>query len=152
MGSRELVGDARMYPIRGQVFRVKAPWVKHFYYDTQNVAYVIPGADNVTLGGTMLVDDEDTVVRVETRDEILKNCCTLVPSLAKAEFQWDWVGQRPARPTPRIEAQIERINGKAQKVVHNYGHGAAGITLSWGSAVHATNLLKALLNSTTAKL
>ncbi|CAH1800031.1 unnamed protein product [Owenia fusiformis] len=152
LGSRELVGDAKTYPIRGQVIRVKAPWVKHFYYDTQNVVYVIPGVDNVTLGGTKLVGDEDKVVRVETRDEILQNCCTLVPSLAKADFQWDWVGQRPGRSTARVEAQIVNINGKAQKVVHNYGHGAVGITLSWGSAVHATNLLKTLLSNTNAKL
>ncbi len=40
------------------------------------------------------------------------------------------VGLRPARPTVRLEA--EQAGGRP--VVHNYGHGGAGVTLSWGCA------------------
>jgi glycine/D-amino acid oxidase-like deaminating enzyme len=46
---------------------------------------------------------------------------------------------RPFRPEgPRIEA--ERIGGKA--VVHNYGHGGSGWSLSWGSGQIAVNMAK----------
>ena len=48
------------------------------------------------------------------------------------------VGLRPYRPEGfRVEA--ERIGEKL--LVHNYGHGGAGITLSWGTASLAVDLL-----------
>jgi D-amino-acid oxidase len=43
------------------------------------------------------------------------------------------VGLRPARPALRLEA--ERIGNAT--VIHNYGHGGAGFTLSWGCAEEA---------------
>ena len=44
---------------------------------------------------------------------------------------------RPFRPAgPRLEAV--RIDGK--KVVHNYGHGGSGWSLSWGCAIEAAKL------------
>jgi glycine/D-amino acid oxidase-like deaminating enzyme len=50
------------------------------------------------------------------------------------------VGLRPFRALgPRIEA--ERIAGKA--VVHHYGHGGSGWSLSWGSAQRALALVQA---------
>ncbi|MCY4747018.1 FAD-dependent oxidoreductase [Pelomonas sp. UHG3] len=50
------------------------------------------------------------------------------------------VGIRPFRaPGPRIEAQ--RLHGKT--VVHHYGHGGSGWSLSWGSAQRALALLQA---------
>jgi D-amino-acid oxidase len=48
------------------------------------------------------------------------------------------VGLRPYRPDGfRVEA--ERIGEKL--LIHNYGHGGAGITLSWGTASLAVDLL-----------
>ena len=40
------------------------------------------------------------------------------------------VGLRPARPEVRLEAEPLRTGG----AVHDYGHGGAGVTLSWGRA------------------
>ncbi|KCZ87219.1 FAD-dependent oxidoreductase [Hyphomonas jannaschiana] len=49
------------------------------------------------------------------------------------------VGLRPFRkPGPRLEAA--RVGSK--HVVHNYGHGGGGVSLSWGVAELATNLTK----------
>src|ERR1700704_1850638 len=48
------------------------------------------------------------------------------------------VGLRPYRPEGfRVEA--ERVGEKL--LVHNYGHGGAGITLSWGTASLAVDIL-----------
>jgi len=44
------------------------------------------------------------------------------------------VGHRPYRPSGFVVRQ-ERLNDKI--VIHNYGHGGAGITLSWGSSALA---------------
>lgn len=49
------------------------------------------------------------------------------------------VGLRPFRPEGfRVEA--ERVGNKL--LVHNYGHGGAGITLSWGTAALAMDLAR----------
>jgi glycine/D-amino acid oxidase-like deaminating enzyme len=52
------------------------------------------------------------------------------------------VGLRPFRPEGfRVEA--ERVGNKL--LVHNYGHGGAGITLSWGTAALAMDLARDFL-------
>lgn len=40
-GSIKFCNDKQMIPIRGQMIRVKAPWIKHFYYTDDN-CYIIP--------------------------------------------------------------------------------------------------------------
>ena len=49
------------------------------------------------------------------------------------------VGLRPYRPSGFV-VRSERINKKT--IIHNYGHGGAGITLSWGTAKLAVDLAK----------
>ena len=46
---------------RGQVLRVKAPWVKHFYI-SDSTYYVLPQVDTAVLGGTTQKDDDNTTV------------------------------------------------------------------------------------------
>lgn len=61
----------------------------------------------------------------------------------QAEFVREWVGLRPGRPSVRLEIQPERASGlrKVMPVIHNYGHGGAGLTLSWGCAGHVLEIL-----------
>src|SRR5437016_6238121 len=47
------------------------------------------------------------------------------------------VGLRPFRPSGFV-VRAQSIDGKT--IVHNYGHGGGGITLSWGTAHLATEL------------
>jgi D-amino-acid oxidase len=49
------------------------------------------------------------------------------------------VGLRPARPTVRLEAEPAGP-GAGPPIVHNYGHGGAGVSLSWGCAHEAAAL------------
>ncbi len=49
----------------------------------------------------------------------------------------DLVGLRPFRPSGFV-VRAEQLADK--RLIHNYGHGGAGITLSWGSSRLATNL------------
>lgn len=39
------------------------------------------------------------------------------------------------------DSQYLNIPKKNFQVVHNYGHGGNGVALSWGTAVHAANLV-----------
>ncbi|XP_013382964.1 D-aspartate oxidase [Lingula anatina] len=152
IGARELLGDTVLRPMRGQVMRVKAPWIKHYYF-TDSDCYIYPCADDVVVGGVKQYDEYSTVVNERDKATILKNCLEMVPSLKDAEFKFDWVGLRPSRNPVRVEFEAIKYGDDTLKVVHNYGHGASGIGLSWGTAVEATHLvMKALGKFSTSKL
>jgi len=61
-----------------------------------------------------------------------------VPRLAGARVLRHAVGLRPARPEVRLEAETTR----STRVVHCYGHGGAGVTLSWGCADEVVGLVE----------
>jgi D-amino-acid oxidase len=52
------------------------------------------------------------------------------------------VGLRPARPSVRLEEErLAHGAGQVSRVVHCYGHGGAGVTLSWGCADEVASLV-----------
>lgn len=144
LGARELVPNdpSPVYPVRGQVTRVKANWIKHMILSPDEGNYIIPNGDEIILGGTKQMHDECSDVRQEDKDRILSGCYSLIPSLENATYVRDWVGFRPGRAKPRIE--LERADGKNSRsvVIHNYGHGGSGVTLFWGCALQVRKLLE----------
>lgn len=56
------------------------------------------------------------------------------------------VGLRPYRPSGFV-VSAERVGRKL--IVHNYGHGGAGVTLSWGTASMALDLARDFVMGTT---
>ncbi|SFB39767.1 D-amino-acid oxidase [Amycolatopsis marina] len=69
---------------------------------------------------------EETEPDQAVTESILRRCRALVPELADASVLRTKVGLRPARP----EVRLDRVDD----VIHCYGHGGAGVTLSWGCA------------------
>src|SRR5690242_20400704 len=62
----------------------------------------------------------------------------LVPvQVARDRLIREVVGLRPFRPSGFV-VRAEKLDEKT--VIHNYGHGGAGITLSWGTAQLAADL------------
>lgn len=147
--ANRLLGDEKVKPVRGQVMTVYAPWIKHFIIDfdvegKDNEAYIIPGRDCVTLGGTGQEGNWNTDVDSKDANKIFESCVKLVPSLKNAKKISDWVGLRPGRTTVRLE--IEEIHGsKKGMVIHNYGHAGSGVTLHWGCAGDTVQLVQAAL-------
>ena len=139
LGSRSLVNDELMAPIRGQIIRVEAPWLTGHY--NFNDTYIIPNPHHgtVVLGGTSQVDNWSTVVSRDDRDRIWQGCIRLMPSLAEAKVKEDWVGLRPGRRQLRIEIDKDKGN-----LVHCYGHGGAGLTLGWGCAGEVVDMLASI--------
>lgn len=144
LGAADLNGDTQMRPVRGQVVRVKAPW--QFTSLLVGGVYVIPNLSSTVLGGTSQIGDRDISIRDSDTTRILHGCNTLVPSIQNAEIIQHNVGIRPGRTKVRLEKEIVNINGKQTPIIHNYGHGGCGITLSYGCATSAAILVKEALN------
>ena len=87
----------------------------------------------MVVGGIPDVDSWDLRPDPETAAAILARATALVPGLRGAEVLAHRVGLRPARPAVRLEA-VPHPDGESGGVVHCYGHGGAGVTLSWGCA------------------
>nr|XP_033794769.1 D-aspartate oxidase [Geotrypetes seraphini] len=145
LGARTLVGDSELYPVRGQVLKVQAPWVTHFIRVGDGSTYIYPGMCSVTLGGTRQKDDWRLSVDSTTSQDILNRCCTLEPSLKKAYGITEYVGLRPTRSAIRVEKEMLLRNGSQLPVVHNYGHGGGGFSVHWGTAQEATHLVEELI-------
>ncbi|MEV4511464.1 FAD-dependent oxidoreductase [Dactylosporangium sp. NPDC049525] len=137
LAARDLAGDPAVHPARGQVVGVANPGLVTSVRDEDHPAgmtYVHPRSRDVVLGGTFQPGDWDTTVDPATTAAILARCVELVPELAGAPVVWQAVGLRPARHGgARVELDPVALPGGA-RVVHDYGHGGAGITLAWGCA------------------
>lgn len=141
LGSRQLVGDLKIFPVRGQLLKVQAPWVKHFIRDGGGLAYIYPGVSNVSLGGSRQKDDCNLVPDAEISRDILSRCCALEPSLHGACDIKEKVGLRPFRAGIRLQKELLAQDGRRLPVVHHYGHGSGGFCVHWGTALEAARLL-----------
>jgi len=139
LGANALIGDDTIKPLRGQVMRVSAPWIRKVILDDADDGnYVIANMNSVVLGGTHQHDDWDRTPRDEDCKFIYDGGCALDPSIEHSVKINDWVGLRPGRDSVRLEK--ENIDGVS--VVHNYGHGGSGITVFKGCAEDAANLVQ----------
>lgn len=139
MSARDVSRDNQVYGVRGQVQVVSAPSVTRYYIDDEGPTYIIPRVNDVVLGGTADEDLYDTTVDADTATVIRTRCVALMPELASARVLVNKVGVRPCRSTVRLEA--ETVDGL--RIIHNYGHGGAGVTLSWGCAAEVVDLATA---------
>eukprot|EP01026_Neomeris_dumetosa_P052755 TRINITY_DN4685_c1_g1_i4.p1 TRINITY_DN4685_c1_g1~~TRINITY_DN4685_c1_g1_i4.p1 ORF type:complete len:333 (-),score=61.36 TRINITY_DN4685_c1_g1_i4:82-1080(-) len=145
IGTRQLVPDEEVYPVRGQVIRVKAPQVQGVWF-IDETTYIITNTDTVVVGGTQQINDWNEENDQDNIDAILRKVCEVVPQLEGVEVVQAWAGLRPARKQVRLEKEIVQMgNGWDIKIVHNYGHGGSGVTLHWGCGFEAANLVDSLL-------
>ena len=127
----ELTGDKEVYPIRGQILRVKTD-ISEMHLDQQipTLAYIVPRSNDMILGGVAQQDNWSLSPTEQDRKFILKKCSQIIPELRDVEIIEELVGLRPGRTSVRLEKEI--VSG--QTLIHNYGHGGSGVTLSWGCA------------------
>ncbi len=133
LGGRLLNADPATYPVMGQVIRVRNPGLQRVLVDEEHPAgltYIVPRRDDCILGGTALPGHEHPVVCADTTASILARCRVLEPRLRDAEVLDVRSGLRPCRA--EVCLSEETVGGRV--VIHNYGHGGAGVTLSWGCA------------------
>ncbi len=133
LGSRALCGDDALEAVRGQIHEIAGVSPARVRLDEergQAVRYVVPLGDATVIGGSVEPGIESLDEDDELRRAIEADCRALAPELGEAPITSTRVGLRPCRPAIRLELET-RARGR---IIHNYGHGGAGVTLSWGCA------------------
>ena len=140
LGARELCGDEACFPIRGQIARVPRGSVERaliFQEADGSFGYVIPRSRDCVLGGTAERGVDSLEVVARTTEEILARCRAREPRLPlRAESAA--AGLRPGRHEIRLTRECLP---DGRPLVHDYGHGGCGVTLSWACAEDVLELV-----------
>jgi D-amino-acid oxidase len=143
LGSRLLADDLSVHPVRGQVLRVEQVGLDRVWL-AEGPTYVVPRSRDIVVGGTADVGAWERRVDLDVARTMLERATELVPQLAGATVLGHRVALRPARDCVRLE--LQRRPGAAP-VVHCYGHGGAGVTLSWGCADEVASLVTSITDA-----
>lgn len=131
VGARHLANDNDVEPHRGQVVvtaKLSLPYA--VVCDDPPLMYAIPRTHDCILGGTNEVSDDLEPSPADTARILAQAARVLGSELPP--IRAERVGLRPFRRTG-IRLERDRLrDGRA--VIHNYGHGGSGFTLSWGCA------------------
>ncbi len=132
MGARELVPDAELESVRGQLVVVDNPGIDRFFADhteeDDELTYILPQGRHLVLGGSAEPGRLDLDPDLEISAAILRRCARVEPLLAHARVLEHRVGLRPTRARIRVE----KMAARDYHLLHNYGHGGSGVSLSWG--------------------
>jgi D-amino-acid oxidase len=132
IGARMLVDDVDLEPHRGQVAIV--PKIDSLdcaiVCDDAPLMYAIPRRDDSVFGGTNDVSDNLDTDSTTTKAIVAE--CSRVLKIDSPRILAERVGLRPFRKSG-VRLEKERLRD-GRTVIHNYGHGGSGFTLSWGCA------------------
>ncbi|WP_322921537.1 FAD-dependent oxidoreductase [Nocardioides renjunii] len=126
LGARHFGADPTVTPVRGQVVVLEQVGLDRWTLDSGGLTYVVPRTDEIVVGGTDVEGEWSRTPDPAVAEAVLHRATALVPVLEGARVRRHKVGLRPSRP----EVRLERVGD----VIHCYGHGGAGVTLSWGCA------------------
>lgn len=174
LAGTELAGDGSCYPIRGGLIRVindgsDFPKLDHALtitadavHDSNEIVFIVPRNDNILLLGGIaepnqhelsLTLDSPIIRRMRAR------CEAFLPGLKDARVDPEYPLAQGLRPFRQRNVRVERelrqrelvgAGGKTQapsRIVHSYGQGGAGWSLSFGCAADVAALVdEALLD------
>lgn len=138
LGARQLVNDPDLIPVQGQIVHVKSDQPLPTISDNNGgaiAAYIIPRKNYYVLGGTAFSNEFSIQPQEKVTQEIWERCQAIAPQLKDAEYLNAVVGLRPVRKQLRLEKEPYK------KIIHNYGHGGAGFSVSWGCAEEVASLV-----------
>ncbi len=162
VGARALAGDPLVRAMRGIVLHTRpVPGLARSLHDDAPgnvVTYVFIYDDHLVLGSTYEQDAWDERIDQGQLQAIIDRCRKLAcvdgcPNWRDlgAEILDRRVGLRPARGqtgvTEDVRLEIEHA-GAGRTIVHNYGHGRSGVSLAWGTAEEAADLVSAVARGT----
>ena len=138
LAARELAADPDLYPLLGQVVMTECGGVDRMLTVTDDrnpdaIFYMIPRRNELVLGGSSVPwpPGAPAEVDADVTLRILDQARSL--GLPIGPVKTVRAGLRPCR----LEVRLEREG----RVIHNYGHGGAGYTLSRGCAEDVARLV-----------
>jgi len=159
LGAYELAGDTDLCPHRGAVIRIDntgqhMPRITAAHCvandpstDHQDMIFIVPrGDDRLLLGGLVEPGEWGTNVGLNYPPihNLLRRNVEFLPALARATLDQAEPVRVGLRPFRGQSIRLEHEPGTG--IVHNYGHGGAGVSLSWGCAEQVTALAARLLD------
>ncbi|KAF7793933.1 hypothetical protein EIP86_005055 [Pleurotus ostreatoroseus] len=163
LGSAELAADTTVYPLRGALIRVvndgrrfpvvtQALVVAHDVKKREEdggIVFIVPRNDcTLILGGIAQPHKHSLHLTVDSPEirRMYDRCVRFVPGLASARLDPETPlvqGLRPSRlDNVRVERETGRKNGAYSNIIHSYGHGGSGFTLSFGCASDVLGLVR----------
>ncbi|HSN28234.1 MAG TPA: FAD-dependent oxidoreductase [Kofleriaceae bacterium] len=134
LAARELAHDDAMYPLLGQLVIAEVGGADLTASitddrDPDSFFYIIPRRDELVLGGCSLPREYGSRAELDAaiKARIVAHAARL--GIQIGDVRGERVGLRPYRPEVRLER-----DSKDPRIIHNYGHGGAGFTLSRGCA------------------
>ena len=160
LGSAELANES-MYPLRGALVRIRNdgknfPRINQAHYvahdentNEPGFIFIVPrGNDMLVLGGLAepnLWDLDIGLHNYEPIRDMYRRCIDFLPVLKNAAIDPNEPVRAGLRP---FRQQNVRLEHEADTCIfHNYGHGGAGITFSWGCAIEVAEMVQRLLSA-----
>jgi D-amino-acid oxidase len=145
IGAKTLVHDSDLEAHRGQVAIV--PKIDGLtcaiVCDDLPLMYAIPRVNDCVFGGTNEVSDDRGADPAATSRVLAE--CSRVLNINQPKVLAERVGLRPFRKSGVRVDRGQLDDGRP--VIHNYGHGGSGFTLSWGCAQKVLALAGAVVGS-----
>lgn len=150
-GGELLGGDTEVTPIRGEIVVLAngtgedgspAP-LTEWMTDEDNPAgmiYVFPRVDDIVVGGSAEAGSWDDSPNATVAEAIVNRARAAVPELAELPVLGHGAGLRPGRTSLRL-GLVDSAVPQDIPVIAAYGHGGAGVTLSWGTAERVAEII-----------
>jgi D-amino-acid oxidase len=158
LGAAETHGQP-MYPLRGALVRAindgsRMPKVDEAHCvpkregsTEQDMVFIVPRGENMLLLGGLTEEDEWSrdigLHNYQPVRDMYRRCLDFMPVLERAELDPDEPVRVGLRPMGNGNVCLEREAGTS--IVHNYGHGGSGFSLSWGCAHEVTATVRQVL-------
>ena len=120
LGARELANDTNVYPSKGHMLLVDAPWINQWIFNESihsDSACVFTRNDGIVLGTTREDYKEDFEISDECKQKIINDCQTMVPSLKQANIRKCWTGVRPMRKGG-VRLELDHSTSQSTTVIH----------------------------------
>ncbi|KAI0095609.1 FAD dependent oxidoreductase [Daldinia grandis] len=165
--AQELAGDESVYPIRGGLIRVindgtDFPKVDAALTITADAAhsaneiiFLVPRNDNILLIGGITEPHEwdlDLTLSTPIIRRMRERCEKFLPGLENARVDPEYPFAQGLRPFRGQNVRVEReLRRTGSRIVHSYGHGGAGWSLSFGCARDVATLVDEALEGVRAR-